>query len=300
MQSLIPGSGSAPSGSRPDPAPSRWAYRLHRLMLTPLFRLSLRVGLPFAVALGGATIYLSDELRRDAVLGALRDMRAAIESRPEFAVNLMAIDGASPGVAEDIREVLSIDFPTSSFDLDLDHIREVIIGLDPVKSASARIRQGGVLQIDVTERQPVALWRAGTGLELLDATGAYVGPAGNRVDHPELPLIAGRGADRHVGEALRLIAAAGPLEGRLRGLVRQGERRWDLVLDRGQRIQLPPEGAVRALERVIAMDQVQDVLARDLALVDMRLPQRPTLRLNEEAMQQMWRIRQAEWGGMGR
>ncbi|MEQ8256181.1 MAG: cell division protein FtsQ, partial [Roseovarius confluentis] len=30
-----------------DPAPSRWSYRYQRLMLTPLFRKLLRVGVPF-------------------------------------------------------------------------------------------------------------------------------------------------------------------------------------------------------------------------------------------------------------
>ena len=32
--------------ARPDPAPSRLKYRMERLMLTPLFRLLLRFGLP--------------------------------------------------------------------------------------------------------------------------------------------------------------------------------------------------------------------------------------------------------------
>jgi hypothetical protein len=42
-----------------------------------------------------------------------------------------------------------------------------------------------------------------------------------------------------VPEALALVAAARPAVPRLRGLVRMGERRWDLVLDRDQRILLP-------------------------------------------------------------
>jgi cell division protein FtsQ len=37
---------------RRDPAPSRWAYRMQRLWLTPLFRVTMRVGMPaFFVAL---------------------------------------------------------------------------------------------------------------------------------------------------------------------------------------------------------------------------------------------------------
>jgi cell division protein FtsQ len=63
-----------------------------------------------------------------------------------------------------------------------------------------------------------------------------------------------------------------------------GERRWDMVLDRDQRILLPGQDPVAALNRVIALDQAQDMLARDLSIVDMRLPRRPTIRLAQPAL----------------
>ncbi|MCR8546486.1 cell division protein FtsQ/DivIB [Salipiger sp. P9] len=281
---------------RPDPAPSRLTYRIERLMLTPLFRLALRVGLPALIGFGATSWYFSYEDHRTAVVDGIAALRNQVETRPEFMVNLMAIDGASSGVAEDIREILPIDFPVSSFDLDLDHMRETISGLDAVRKVQLRIRQGGVLQIDVTERVPAVLWREGGELELLDRLGARVGPALSRAEYPQLPVVAGKGADAHVPEAVALIAAAAPLSGRLRGLERIGERRWDVVLDRGQRILLPEKDAVRALERAIAMDQAVDMLARDIAAVDLRLPQRPTLRLNGEAIGEYWRIKAMETG----
>jgi cell division protein FtsQ len=63
-----------------------------------------------------------------------------------------------------------------------------------------------------------------------------------------------------------------------------GERRWDMVLDRDQRILLPETDPVAAMHRVVALDQAQDMLARDVSLVDMRLGSRPTLRLNTPAL----------------
>ena len=282
--------------SRPDPAPSKLRYRLQRVMLTPAYRLLLRVGLPFAVAFGGATWWFSIPENRDAFHGVIADARAAIEQRPEFMVKLMAVDGASESVSADIRTVLPVRFPVSSFDLDLDAMRAKVVALDAVESARLRIRQGGVLQVEVTERVPAALWRTSEGLLMLDKGGVYVGPASARGDYPDLPVIAGRGADGHVAEARALLEAARPLWPRLRGFVRVGARRWDVVLDRQQRIQLPEEGAVLALERAIAMDQAVDMLARDLATVDLRLPQRPTLRMNGHAVQEWWRITSIEVG----
>jgi|TARA_R110000822_G_scaffold22319_1_gene70199 cell division protein FtsQ len=55
---------------------------------------------------------------------------------------------------------------------------------------------------------------------------------------------------------------------------------------------LPETQPVQALERVIALENAQEVLSRDVARVDMRLAQRPTVQMNKEATQEWWRIRQ--------
>lgn len=277
---------------RADPAPSRLNYRMQRWLLTPGVRLLLRAGIPFALVFGAATGYLADEGRRDAVNMAFVDMRHSIEQRPEFMVNLMAVDGAGDSVASDIREIVPIDFPVSSFDLDLETIRQTIIGLYPVKEASVRIRPGGILQIDVIERVPALVWRTRDSVELLDETGAHVGFIQSRAERPDLPLIAGEGADEHVHEATQLFASAAPLGDRLRGLVRIGARRWDVVLDRDQRILLPVKDPVQALERVIALSEADDMLERDVTVIDMRLSQRPTLRMSDDAVKEWWQIRQ--------
>jgi len=282
--------------TRPDPAPSRASYRLQRLMLTPLFRKGLRIGLPLAALALGLGIWLGNEGRREAIVTAAADLRDQIQSRPEFRVNVMAIDGASPEVAADIRNIIPVDFPISSFDLELSDLHALVHELPAVADASLRIRQGGVLQIDVTERVPAAVWRNDAGLDLVDATGAVVRGALVRDAYPDLPLIAGEGADAHVAQALDLIHAAGPLLPRMRGVVRMGERRWDMVLDRGQRILLPENAPVQALERVIMLSEAQDMLARDLAVVDMRLAERPTIRMNETAVDEWWQIRQTMTG----
>ncbi|MEM6638207.1 MAG: cell division protein FtsQ/DivIB [Pseudomonadota bacterium] len=267
--------------ARPDPAPSRLSYRLHRLWLTPRFRLGVRVILPCVLTCLAGLHYLSQPQVAEAVLAYAADVRRQIEERPEFMVKLMAIDGGTEELSQDLREVLPIDFPVSSFDLDLEEIRQAVEQLDVVESAQVRIRPGGVLQVDVTERTPAVVWRGPQGLELLDATGRRVAPLVSRGTEPDLPLILGTGADAAVPEALELMAISGPIAGRVRGIVRIGERRWDLVLDRDQRILLPEQAPVPALERVIALDQAPrlDLLSRRISVVDMRLAERPTVRL---------------------
>ena len=287
----------SPQTPRLDPAPSRWSWRLQRLMLTPVFSFGLRVGLPFVLTFGIGLSYLSNPVRQNAISDVIANTRASIQERPEFMVSLLAIDGAGTVLAEDIRRNLPIDFPVSSFDLDLEQMRETVMLLSPVAEASLRIRPGGVLQVDVVPRVPVVVWRSHTSLSLLDANGAHVAHVSFRSDRADLPLIAGEGANEHVDEAVELIRTAQPLGKRLRGVVRIGARRWDIVLDRDQRILLPTTGAVTALERVIALEGAQDVLSRDIARIDMRLSGRPTVKMNDEATQELWRIRQIPENG---
>jgi cell division protein FtsQ len=68
-------------------------------------------------------------------------------------------------------------------------------------------------------------------------------------------------------------------------LVRVGERRWDIVLDRGQRIMLPQDQPVLAVERLLAIDAAEDLMARDFTHLDLRNQERPTIRLSQAALE---------------
>ncbi|MCB2116502.1 MAG: cell division protein FtsQ/DivIB [Rhodobacteraceae bacterium] len=267
------------AAARRDPAPSRLAYRVERLWLTPSFRRAVRVGLPSVLIVALVGGYLMDAGRRGALQASLADLRLSVENRPEFMVTLMAVDGASEPVDAAIRGMLPVDLPASSFRIDLGAMKAAIAQIDAVASVDLHIRKGGVLQVTVAERQPAVLWRRGEALEMLDETGHRVATLLERAGRPDLPVIAGEGADDRVDEALALFDAARPIQARVRGLVRVGERRWDLVLDRDQRILLPEEAPVPALQRVVALNEAEDMLGRDLSVVDLRNQNRPTIRL---------------------
>ena len=280
--------------TRRDPAPSKWDYRLQRLMLTPYVRAFLVKGLPTLVILGAAGLWFGHEPNRQAVIGQLTHLREEFEARPEFRVSLARVEGASDDLAAAVRANLALPLPMSSFDIDLDAARARIEALDAVRKADLRVRSGGVLQVVITERMPVAIWRTEDGLTLVDEAGHRVAGLMSRTDRPDLPLIAGEGADLATPEALDLIAAAGPLSPRMRGLVRVGDRRWDLILDRDQRVLLPEDNPVQALERLLALDHAQDLMNRDIVTVDLRLDRRPILRLSPHALAEIRRAQGLE------
>lgn len=273
-----------------DPAPSKWKYKYQRMMLTPGVRGLLRVGVPLALVGIIAVSWYSHEENRVATVAKWEELKDKVQQRPEFMISEIAVTGTDESLSAQVLSALPMTFPVSSFELDLEAMRKAVEVLDGVRSARVRLGDAGTLQIDVNPRVPVALWRDGETLRLIDEEGVFAGFAAARAERLDLPLIAGDGAQEHIAEALSLYRDAKPLHDRLRGLVRMGERRWDVVLDRDQRIMLPADGPVAALDRVIVLQQANDLLDRDVAVVDMRNADRPTLRMNKEAADALRRV----------
>lgn len=274
-----------------DPAPSRAFYRLQRLWLTPTIRLFVHVGLPL-LALTWAGWHLAQAPGvRAAVTERVAAVRDAVAAHPALNVERVELGPMSPGVAPLVRAALDVRMPVSAMNLDIAALQDRVLALDAVKSASLRVEGIGVLRVDVVERTPVLLWWTDGGLHLLDAEGVRMGAASERSDWPDLPLVSGAGADRHVTEALEVIARARPVAGQIRGLVRVGERRWTLVLTNGIEIMLPENDAPAAVSRVMALHAAEQLLRRDLAAVDMRDRRRPILRLTPEALYELRKAR---------
>jgi cell division protein FtsQ len=239
--------------------------------------------------------WLSSAENRAQLIATAAAARSWIEDRPEFRVSSVAVQSRSPEVAAGVEQFLAVSLPDSSLRLDYEAIRARAEMLDAVERASVQVRDG-VLQIRIEERVPAMVWRNAGGLDLIDANGHRVARLASRAARADLPLIAGEGAPAAIAEARLLWAAAAPLRGRIRGFVRVGARRWNVVLDHGQRILLPAEGALGALERAMALHEGQGLLSREVLDVDLRNPARPTLRLTEGAMEEFYRIRQQASG----
>ena len=266
-----------------DPAPSRIKYRLERLWLRPAIRKVVKTGIPVLILVALGLTLVSDpgvQARTGEVYAGLRDR---LKTHRALIVQRVEIRDASDHVAEEVAAAMALGLPASSLDVDIAAVQARIAALDIIETASVRLGGDGVLMVDVQERIPALVWRGPDGLQLVDATGVRVGKLLRRDHRSDLPLIAGAQANVAAAEALQLFALGTAYRDRIRGLVRVGARRWDVVLDRQQRVMLPEEEAVAALARIIALDRAEDLLARDITVVDLRDARRPTLRLSPAA-----------------
>ena len=263
-----------------DPAPSRVAYRIMRLLLIPRLRLIFTLGFP-SLLIFCATLGLFININVWENISAIKkDLKLAFVERPEFMIKVASIDGSSDELANEIREILPLDFPVSYFDLDIKYLHKVVNEIPAVASAAIKISAGGVLQINVTEKSPAFIWRKDNVMSVIDETGSFIRIANSRVDYPKLPLVVGEAADLAVSEISSLMQANEYFKDHVRAFIRVGERRWDLILENNVRIMLPQREFLAAFDRLMLMNEAGSLLSGRLSNIDMRLVVRPTVRVD--------------------
>ncbi len=188
-------------------------------------------------------------------------------------VEEVRIDGARRLDEAAIRTALAIEPGTAMLGLDLDAARNRLEDLAWVDHAVIRRLLTGTLEIHLTEHQALALWLAPDGVALLSENGETVPVAQHEVPR-DLPLVTGAGAAAAAEEVAQILVLADRLDLSLDRLERLGERRWRLVLDSQQRVELPAEDVDRALRRLERFLAKEELLERAVAVVDLRLDDR--------------------------
>jgi cell division protein FtsQ len=100
-----------------------------------------------------------------------------------------------------------------------------------------------------------------------------------------LPLVVGAGADTRAKEFLGLLDHRPELRANVRAAVLVAERRWNLRLKNGVDVRLPEFDVEHALDQLASLDHDYKLSSRDLSAIDLRLPDRITVRLSDSAAQ---------------
>lgn len=206
----------------------------------------------------------------------------AITARSGFAVDDVRMAGNRETSEIDILEKLQLDGWTSLIGFDADAARARIAAMPWVSSASVRKIYPDVLEVEIAEKKPLAIWQNGRQLSLIDDGGHIIVPFGSQ-RFATLPLFIGDGANARASEFLGRLAAVPELASRVRAFIRVADRRWDLRLENGVTIRLPEHGEDAAIAEIAALDREQGILSRDIVAVDMRLDDRLIVKLTPDA-----------------
>jgi cell division protein FtsQ len=138
------------------------------------------------------------------------------------------------------------------------------------------------LQIDIVERSAFALWQENGRISVIAEDGAVLEPYVER-RFTSLPLVVGSGAQTGAKDFLALLARYPQIKAQVRAGVMVGERRWNLRLTNGIDVRLPERNMEQALTLLTSLDRDKQLMSRDITAIDMRLSDRVTVRLSEDA-----------------
>lgn len=237
-------------------------------------RFGLKAFLIFAIGTAGAGMWFG---------GHAMTVVSAITAKAGLAITEVKITGQSETSEVNVLERLAIGEYPSLLTFDVDKARARVELLPWVKTATLKKLFPNTLEVAIAERTPFALWQHAGEVSLIDDAGRVITDA---VDarYANLPFVTGPGAGARAREFVDLVASVPGLAAKVRAGMLISGRRWTVVFNNGVEALLPIEQPAEALATVARLDAQDELLSREIAAVDLRLPGRMIVRLTDDGL----------------
>jgi cell division protein FtsQ len=251
-----------------------------------------KVPLPRGAGVAGSILLLGAALGYGAVAGGhvpavvdwLKTTRDVTANSLGFRIAAISLTGEKEVSREEVLTTAGVTGRASLLFLDADAARTRLLANPWIADAAVLKLYPDRLQITITERLAYALWQKDGRISVIAADGTVLEPfVEDR--YLGLPLVVGHGAERQARDFLALIDRYPDIRSVLHASILVADRRWDLRLANGINVRLPETGVEAALDRLVELDRGKKLLSRDIAAVDLRLPDRVTVRLTDAAAQ---------------
>ena len=240
------------------------------LIVCALFLVS---ALLYGAWIGGQTARLFDALN-----GGVEKLAVAAG----FGVKRITVEGQSHATDAEITAALKAGPDTMMLGFDTDAAKARLEVVPWIRHAQVMRLLPSTLQVQIEERVPYAIWQNHGQTYVVDVEGVTLAPA-LREAYADLPLVVGEGAAKAASALYDALKPYGDLREKMIAASRVGDRRWTLKLASGLEIMLPDDNIDEALASLIKLDEERGLLKRDIAAIDLRLLDRVTVRLREEA-----------------
>jgi cell division protein FtsQ len=248
--------------------------------------------LPRGVGLAGIVFVISASVGYGVVKGdhvsflmaTLKDACDQLGNAAGFRIVSIALSGNHQISREEVLAIAGITGSTALIFLNVEDVRERLKRNPWIADATVRKLYPGALEIGIKERVAFALWQKDRRLSVISDDGTvlepYVAPGLLR-----LPLVVGSGAQLKAREFLAQLERHSALRNRVRAAILVGERRWNLRLSNGIDVMLPETGVAEAIAQLIQLEHDKHLISRDIVAIDLRLPDRVTVRLSDGVAQ---------------
>ncbi len=256
----------------------RWTARIAHLPL------------PHGVGIAGSILVVGGALGYGAIAGQhvpavvnwVTHARDSAANSLGFRIAAVSLTGDKEVSREEILTTAGVTGRASLLFLNADAARMRLLANPWIADAAVLKLYPDRLQITITERHAFALWQQDGRVSVIAADGTVLEPfVENR--YLALPLVVGQDAQRQAKDFLAIVDRYPDIRSQVRASILVAQRRWNLRLDNGIDVQLPETNVEAALDRLVRLDRDKKLLTRDITLVDLRLPDRVTVRLSDAA-----------------
>ena len=184
----------------------------------------------------------------------------------------------------EILNAINLNIGDSILLIDLDLIRDKINQLPWVSNSSVYLQSQGILQIDVLEYIPVAVYELNNINYLIDING-------NRIiqispdDYIDLIRVIGENALQNMDEIKLIVKKLKNYNLSLNKIERIGNRRWNIYFSEDFYVKLPSENPQSSLLRLEKFLSTYDVKSEKLAFIDLRLLDTLTFKLKDQLLE---------------
>lgn len=197
-----------------------------------------------------------------------------------LSVHSIVVIGRGETESRLIVDALDIKHGDPILTLDPAEARDRVEALPWVRSAIVDRQLPDKVVIEIEERVALAIWQEDGRFSVIDQDGEEIMGAAVE-DHRHLPQVVGSEAPHHTVELFGMLSREPALWSRVKAAVWVGDRRWNIRLeaDKGDiDVQLPEDDPEAAWVELAKLQHDQQILARAISGIDMRLADRIIMR----------------------
>ena len=187
-----------------------------------------------------------------------------------FTIKNIDIKGIYHLDQKDIIKTINSYNKKNIFNVNLKNIYNEIKQNTWVEEVSIKKIYPNTLEINLIEKEPIAIWQNKSVYHLITKNGGIISEANLNNFKKHLPIIIGRNAHKNVYSILQILNIDKNLTKNIWSLTFVNEKRWDIHFNQGLTIRLPSTSVKEAWRKIILLSKKFNILSLDLTELDLR------------------------------
>ena len=264
-----------------DPAPSRLAYKINRLLYRFWFKsLLMIVFLASSALLAKKVLYKNIDLNAE-IRFLSEESSSLYKGLTELSISKILVKGAREPLKKEII-ILVQNAATKGFSaLKAQALREKIQDINKVEKAFVKLSTDGLVFVEVIQRKEAVVYFNNNLYEVLDSNGIILSIKQDYQGLSSFPLLVGKDGQKNINELLSLVNEIGSYQSEVLYYEWVGERRWNVHMKNGLVFKLPENNLSEGLVVMRMFLNETDKLLKPIVSVDLRNIDKPIIKFRK-------------------